>query len=86
MLGTMSRNLEEVLRETHRIARENVKGTPQRTKKKDYDVKLKPVIYEIDDFVHKLNSASTKGVSKKNLFSVYDGPFIVTRIHSPILI
>ena len=33
-----------------------------------YDVKLKPVIYEIDDFVHKLNSASTKGVSKKNCF------------------
>ena len=44
--GDYVRKLEEVLRETHRIARENLKGTLQR-RKKDYDVKLKQEIYQI---------------------------------------
>ena len=76
--------LDFVMRETHRIARENLKGTLLR-KKRDYDVKLKQESYEVGDFVYKLNYATEKGVSKK-LQPLYDGPFIVTRVLSPILI
>ena len=72
------------MRETHRIAQNNLKGT-LRIRKRDYDVKLKTETYQIGDFVHKINSSVKKGVSKK-LLPIYDGPFIVTRVLSPILI
>ena len=73
-----------MLRETHRIARNNLKGT-LRTRKRDYDVKLNQATYEVGDFVYKINSATRKGVSKK-LLPIYDGPFLVTRVLSPTLI
>ena len=78
------KRLDFVMRETHRIARENLKGTLLR-RKRDYDVKLKQESYEVGDFVYKLNFATKKGVSKK-LQPLYDGPFIVTRVLSPVLI
>ena len=78
------KRLDFVMRETHRIARENLKGTLLR-RKRDYDVKLKQESYEVGDFVYKLNYATKKGVSKK-LQPLYDGPFIVTRVLSPVLI
>ena len=71
------------MRETHRIAMENLKGTLLR-RKRDYDVKLKQESYEVGDCVYKLNNAAKKGVSKK--LPLYDGPFIVTWVLSPILI
>lgn len=37
------------------------------------------------DFVYKLNSSIKKGVSRK-LLPIFDGPFIVTRVISPVLI
>ena len=58
------RKLGDVLRETHRIAGNNLKGA-LKTRKKDYDVKLNPATYEVGDFVYKINSATRKGVSKK---------------------
>ena len=70
------KRLDFVMRETHRIARENLKGTLLH-RKRDYDVKLKQESYEVGDFVYKLNNATKKGVSKK-LQPLYDGPFIVT--------
>ena len=82
--GEYVRKLNEVMRETHRIARNNLKGT-LRTRKKDYDVKLNQATYEVGDFVYKINSATLKGVSKK-LLPIYDGPFLVTRVLSPVLI
>ena len=74
------RKLDEIMRETHRIARDNLKGT-LRTRKRDYDVKLKTETYQVEDFVYKINSSIKKGVSKK-LLPIYDGPFIVTRVLS----
>ena len=78
------KRLEFVMRETNRIAGENMKGTLLR-RKQDYDVKLKQESYEVGEFVYKLNNATKKGVSKK-LQPLYDGPFIVPRVLSPILI
>ena len=76
--GEYVKRLDEVMRETHRIARNNLKGT-LRTRKKDYDVKLNQATYEVGDFVYKINSATRKGVS-------FYGPFLVTRVLSPVLI
>ena len=57
-----------VTRETHCIARENLKGTLLR-RKRDYDVKHKQESYEVGDFVYKLNNAIKKGsVRNYNLF------------------
>ena len=78
------KRLNFVMRETHCIGRENLKGILLR-RKRDYDIKLKQESYEVGDFVYKLNNAIKKGVSKK-LQSLYDGPFIVTQVLSPILI
>ena len=78
------KRLDFVMWETHRIARETLKGTLLR-RKWDYDVKLKQESYEVGDFVYKLNNAIKKGVSKK-LQPLYDGSFIVTRVSSPISI
>ena len=82
--GEYVKKLDEVLRETHGIARNNLKGT-LRTRKRDYDVKLNQATYEVGDFVYKINSATRKGVRKK-LLPIYDGPFLVTRVLSPVLI
>ena len=51
------------MRVTHRIARENLKGTLF-CRKWDYDAKLKQESYEVVDFVYELNNAIKKGVSK----------------------
>ena len=83
-VGEYVRKLDEIMRETHRVARDNLKGA-LRTRKKDYDVKLKTESYQVGDFVYKINSSIKKGVSKK-LLPIYDGPFIVTCVLSPILI
>ena len=72
------------MRETYRIARDNLKGT-LRTRKREYDVKLKTETCQVGDFVYKTNSSIKKGLSTK-LLPIYDGPFIVTRVLSPILI
>ena len=50
------KRLDFVMRETHRVARENLKGTLLR-RKWDCDVKLKQESYEVGDFVYKLNNA-----------------------------
>ena len=81
--GEYVKKLDEVLRETHPIARSNSKGT-LRTRKSDYDVKLNQATYQVGD-KNKINSATLKGVSKK-LLPIYDGPFLVTRVLSPVLI
>ena len=60
------------MRETHRIARENLKGTLLR-RKRDYEVKQekKQEAYEVGDFVYKLNNAIKKGsVRNYNLFTM----------------
>lgn len=82
--GEYVKKLDFVMRETHKIARDNLKGTLLK-RKRDYDVSLKQEIYDVGDFVYKLNSATKKGVSKK-LLPIFDGPFVVTRVMSPILI
>ena len=54
------RKLDEIMRETHQIARDNLKGT-LRTRKRYYDVKLKTETYQVEDFVYKINSSIKKG-------------------------
>ena len=83
-IGDYVRKLDEVLRQAHRIARNNLKGA-LRNRKKDYDVELNSATYEVGDCVYKINSATGKGFSKK-LLPIYDGPFLVTKVLSPALI
>ena len=46
-VGEYVRKLDEIVRETHRIARDNLKGI-LRTRKRDYDVKLKTENYQLE--------------------------------------
>ena len=58
--GEYVRKLDEIMRETRRIARDNLKGT-LRTRKRDCDVKLKTETYQVGDFVHKNKFFDEKG-------------------------
>ena len=76
-------NLVSKLKTTHAIARENLEKT-QVYMKDTYDAKLKQQSYEVGDLVYKLNTAVKKGQSRK-LEQIYVGPFIVSKVLSPVL-
>ena len=75
--------MDRMLREAHRLARVHLKGNLA-YQKKVYDQKTKLETYDVGDFIYKLRMGLKKGLSRK-LLSVYEGPYIVTRVISPIL-
>ena len=75
--------MESVLREAHRLARVHLKGDLA-SQKRLYDQKIKVETYDVGDFVYKLRMGLKKGVSRK-LLSIYEGPYIISRVISPIL-
>ena len=52
--------------------------------KRDYDMKLKVVSYEIGDRVYVIDSAKKVGVSPK-LQPIWKGPYVISRVISSIL-
>ena len=79
-VSTLLSRMEDV----HNWARSKMKETMVR-QKRIYDQKLKQTTFEKGDLVYKLNSASVKGVTKK-LQPIYNGPYVVTQILSPVTI
>ena len=77
------RKTEERMREIHQLTRETLKEQ-QRRQKQDYEFRVFEARYEVGDAVFLANSASKVGQSKK-LAALWNGPFIVTKVISPIL-
>ena len=75
--------LQHIMKQVHTLARENLLSSQMR-QKRDYDVKLKVVSYEVGDLVYVIDSAKTVGVSPK-LQPVWKGPYVISRVISPIL-
>ena len=75
--------LKSILQQVHQLARENLLSSQLR-QKKDYDLRLKAKTYEVGDLVYKLDSAKKVGQSPK-LQQVWKGPFLVTKVLSPVL-
>jgi transposase InsO family protein len=81
--GEYLRKLDSVLREAHKLAQKHLNGGLQR-QKRDYDTNLKVEEYQVGDLVYKLRSGLKKGISRK-LLSVFEGPYLITRVISSIL-
>ena len=75
--------LKNILQQVHELARNNLLSSQSR-QKKDYDLRLKVKTYEVGDLVYKLDSAKKVGQSPK-LQQVWKGPFLVTKVLSPVL-
>ena len=75
--------LKNILQQVHQLARDNLLSSQLR-QKKDYDLRLKVKTYEVGDLVYKLDSAKKVGQSPK-LQQVWKGPFLVTKVLSPVL-
>jgi hypothetical protein len=76
--------LEEILRTAHTVARKNL-NQAQAAQKERHDRNVHLNLYEVGDMVHILDETSKKGVSKK-LLPIYKGPFLVTKVLSPVLV
>ena len=94
MLGTRSEksecdvevyvaSLSKSMVECHRLARNKLRST-QKRQKVDYDVKLKQNLYDTGDLVYEVNSATKIGLSQK-LEKIWKGPFLITKVLSPLL-
>ena len=95
MLGTSEMNLtptqpapyvqelRETLEKTHNLARSSLQSAQVR-QKRDYDVKLSITKYGQGDLVYKIDSATKVGVSSK-LRPVWKGPYLVTKVITPML-
>ena len=76
-------SLMSKMSEAHQLARENI-GEAQVRQKKDYDHKIQQKTYNVGDVVLKLDSATKVGQSSK-LKSPWKGPYIISKILSPVL-
>lgn len=76
-------SLSSAIIECHRMAREHLQNA-QKRQKKDYDVKLNQSTYDTGDVVYEINSATKVGSSQK-LEKIWKGPFLVTKVLSPLL-
>ena len=74
---------EERLREIHQAIRAALKEQ-QRRQKRDYEFRVFTARYEIGDAVFLANSAAKVGQCRK-LASLWNGPFLVTKVISEIL-
>ena len=74
---------ENILQQVHQLARDNLLSSQLR-QKKDYDLRLKVKTYEVGDLVYKLDSAKKVGQSPNKLQQVWKGPFLVTKVLSPV--
>ncbi len=77
------KSLCESLQRVQEFTRENLRVAQER-QKRDYDLRLHPHSYDVGDLVHLQNSASKKGQSNK-LKSPWIGPYLVTKVVSPVL-
>ena len=75
--------LQHIMKHVHTLARENLLSSQMR-QKRDYDMKLKVDSYEVGDIVYVIDSAKKVGVSPK-LQPVWKGPYVISRVISPIL-
>ena len=77
------KKLEEVLHQTHEIARCNLQSTQLR-QKRDYDSRLVVSKYQVGDLVYKVDSSTKVGQSSK-LKPVWKGPLLITKVLSSVL-
>ena len=75
--------LEKILKEAHRVARENLKSSVLYNKR-DYDQQLYQTSYNTGDLVYVLDPSNKPGVSTK-LQPIFRGPYLVVKVYSPIL-
>ena len=68
--------LQQILRQVHTLARESLQSSQER-QKRDYDLKLKVIVYVLD-------LARKIGISPK-LQPVWKGPYVISKVISPIL-
>ena len=77
------KKLEEWLKHVHKQARDTLLSA-QRRQKKDYDLKVLERKYNIGDLVYLINSSSKVGQSNK-LKPIWNGPYLVIKVISPVL-
>ena len=77
------KKLEERLVQVHKQARETLQSS-QRRQRKDYDLKVLERQYRAGDLVYLINSSTKVGQSSK-LKSIWKGPFVITKVISPVL-
>ena len=75
--------LEKILKEAHRVARENLKSSVLYNKR-DYDQRLYKTSYNTGDLVYVLDPSNKPGVSIK-LQPIFRGLYLVVKVYSPIL-
>ena len=75
--------LEQTLKQTHKMARE-VLITTQKIMKKNYDLRALAKKYKLGDPIYLLDTATIKGKCKK-LSHVWQGPCLVTKVLSAYL-
>ena len=77
------RKLEERLKRVHKQARDTLLSAQCR-QKKDYDLKVLERKYNVGDLVYLINSSSKVGQSNK-LKPIWNGPYLVIKVISPVL-
>jgi transposase InsO family protein len=77
------RDMEDILRQVHAVARENLQQSVS-VNKRDYDLRIRQAQYDVGDFVYVLNNHPTPGISRK-LQPIYKGPFLVVKVLSEVL-
>ena len=77
------RKLEERLKRVHKQARDTLLSA-QRRQKKDYDLKVLKRKYNVGDLVYLIDSSSKVGQSNK-LKPIWNGPYLVIKVISPVL-
>ena len=77
------KKLEERLKRVHKQARDTLLSA-QRRQKKDYDLKVLERKYNVGDLVYLINSSSKVGQSNK-LKPIWNGPYLVIKVISPVL-
>ena len=75
--------LEQDFITVYQLARKNIQSFQMR-QKRDYDLKLVEHQYKVGDFVYEIASATKVGQSSK-LKKMWKGPFVVTKVLSPVL-
>ena len=71
------------MRESHDIARENLKSSVT-LNKRDYDLRKFQCCYEVGDFVYVLDPSYQPGLSKK-LQPIFKGPYLVVKVLNALL-
>ena len=76
-------SLEEKLEQTHELAREHLR-VAQIKQKRQHDLRVKELSYEVGDLVYIKDSTKKKGLSPK-LQAPWKGPLLVTKCLGPVL-